>query len=87
MGDVRLWAGIGDIDGHLLSLPQPQNWPRYLPVVSQGLDRDARPNLERAWFDAEFVIGLTRSLRSRRSGLRSQNNWKRLRSQDHPCRR
>jgi hypothetical protein len=61
MNQVRLSAGIRDIDGDRSTLTQPQDWPRDLATIRRGPDRYSGPNLQRAWLDTNTVISLAGS--------------------------
>src|SRR6185437_7685996 len=58
MDDIAIGRGVRYINGNRNTLAQPEQRTRNLPVVRYGFDRDTRPNVERAWLNAQAVIRL-----------------------------
>ena len=58
--DIAIGAGVRYINGNRNTLAQPEQRTWNLPVIRHSFDRDTRANVERAWLNAQAVIGLPR---------------------------
>src|ERR1700761_1351173 len=56
MDDIAIGGCVRYINGNRNTLTHPEQWAWDLPVIRHSLDGDTRPNVERAWLNAQAVI-------------------------------
>jgi hypothetical protein len=58
MDDIAIGGCVRYINGNRNTLAHPEQWAGDLPVIRHSFDRDARPNVERAWRNAKAIVRL-----------------------------